>query len=164
MDEDMLEIVRAWAARRGRRIIDEDLGAGIDGIVVLLESDVQPGLSVLKLHFEEEAYLRERDAYKYLKQRGWESVCGCSIPRLLDWDDGDLTLELGFVRPPYVLDFAQAFLRRRPDFPDDVWEFSYEKWREQFGDDWPRAQEILNAFESIRVYMLDPNPENFRFR
>ena len=53
---------------------------------------------------------------------------------------------------------------RRPEFPDDVWEATYEKWREQFGDDWEKASAILDAFEAIDVYMLDPNPHNFRFR
>jgi hypothetical protein len=160
----MLAKVGSYAARSDRVIVDDDLGAGIDGIVVLLESDVQPGFSVLKMHFERGAYLRERDAYLHLRDHQWRSVCGCEIPSLLAWDDAELALEMSFVKPPFVLDFAQAFLFWPPEFPDDVWEATYEKWREQFGADWGKASAILDAFEAIDVYMLDPNPHNFRFR
>jgi hypothetical protein len=49
-------------------------------------------------------------------------------------------VEMEIVQPPFVLDFAGAYLDRRPDFPEDV----YAEWQaekaEQFGDDWPLVQ------------------------
>jgi hypothetical protein len=38
----MLEKAIRYAARSGRTILDDDLGAGIDSIVVLIGSDVHP--------------------------------------------------------------------------------------------------------------------------
>lgn len=160
----MLEKARRYAARSGRTILDDDLGEGIDGVVVLIGSDVQPQNSVLKLHFEERAYLRERDAYRHFQELKLENICGCEVPQLIGFDDEELAIEMTVVKPPFVLDFAQAFLFWPPEFPDDFWEATYEKWREQFGDDWGKASAILDAFEAIDVYMLDPNPHNFRFR
>ncbi len=164
MDDDILAKIREYAARTRRVIIDENVGSGIHGSVVLLESDVQPGFTVLKMHFEEGSYLRERDVYLHLRDQEWHSVCGCDIPYLIACDDAELTLELSAVEPPYVLDFGQSYLYWRPEFSDDVWEATYEKWREVFGDDWGKASAILDAFEAIDVYMLDPTPSNFRFR
>lgn len=66
--------------------------------------------------------------------------------------------------PPYVLDFGQAHLYQAPDFPDGVWEERYKEWREKFGADWNWAQRILDEFEGIELFMLDPTPENFCFR
>jgi hypothetical protein len=160
----MLEKAIRYAARSGRTILDDDLGAGIDGIVVLIGSDVHPVSSVLKLHFEEGAYRRERDAYLHFQEIHLDRICGCEVPRLIAFDDDDLAIEMTVVHPPFVLDFAQTFLFFPPDFPADVWEATYEKWREQFGDDWGKASAILDAFEAMDVYMLDPNPSNFRFR
>ena len=138
--------------------------AAFHGTVALIGSYVQLANSVVKLHFGKEAYRRELDVYRHLQDLEMTTICGCDIPQLLAWDDDELVLEMTLVKPPYVLDFGQAYLYWPPDFPDDVWEATYEKWREVFGDDWGKASGILDAFEAIDVYMLDPTPSNFRFR
>ena len=71
---------------------------------------------------------------------------------------------MAFVMPPFLLDFASAWLDTRPEFSDEVWEDWRRKNEEQFGDRWPEVQLILANFEGRGIYMLDPSPNNIRFR
>ncbi len=68
------------------------------------------------------------------------------------------------VPPPFVLDFAGAWLDLPPEFSGDGWEERAAKWAEDFGADWPKAQEVLDELEELRIYMLDPSLSNIRFR
>ena len=64
---------------------------------------------------------------------------------------------------PFVLDFAGAYLDRPPDFPDETWaEWEAEK-REQFDVRWPAVHAVLNALESLDIYMVDVSPSNIAF-
>ena len=86
------------------------------------------------------------------------------MPQLLRCDDALLAIEMTIVPPPFVLDFAGAWLDWPPEFSDEVWTERREKWASEFGDDWPKAQEILAELEEMHIYMLDPSPSNIRFR
>jgi hypothetical protein len=86
------------------------------------------------------------------------------VPQLLRWDDEWLALEITIVKPPFLLDFASGYLDIAPTFSDEVWEDWEIKNREQFGDDWLRAQRVLAGLESYGIHLLDPSPSNIRFR
>jgi hypothetical protein len=163
MDEELLEKARAFADARGAEI-GEGLGFGIHGIVVVLKSEQEVASTALKIHRSEEPYWRERDAYERLKGEGITRVSGFHVPQLLGCDDKLLALEMTIVMPPFVLDFAGAFLDEPPEFSEEVWAEWREKNEEQFGADWPRAQAILAALADLGVHMLDPSPSNIRFR
>jgi hypothetical protein len=75
-----------------------------------------------------------------------------------------LALEMTMVKPPFVLDFAGAYLDSPPDFPDEVWEERAAKWQNDFGADWAKAQAILSELKSLGIHMLDPTPSNICFR
>src|SRR5436305_11753147 len=104
--------------------LGEELGFGVHGIVLSAESQIQTRESALhsavKVHEREACYLRERDIYLRLKERGIKEIRGCTVPRLIGYDDQLWIIEISLVSPPYVLDFAGAYLDWKPDFSDEV--------------------------------------------
>jgi hypothetical protein len=64
------------------------------------------------------------------------------------------------VQPPFVLDFAGAYLDRRPEFPTDVYADWLAEKAEQFGDDWPLVQSIMATLAGIGVFLADVKPGN----
>ena len=67
------------------------------------------------------------------------------------------------VRRPFVLDFAAAYLDRRPEFPEDVWTTWEEEKESSLRTRWPAVQEIVAAFERLGIYLLDLSPGNIGF-
>lgn len=70
----------------------------------------------------QELFEKERDVYLRLFEHQLFEVCGCRIPRLLDYDEKLFVVEMGIVQPPFILDFAGAYLDVRPEYPEDVYE------------------------------------------
>lgn len=77
------------------------------------------------------------------------------MPQLLNYDEALLAVEMTVVKPPFVLDFAAAYLDWPPKFSDEVWDERRAKWADEFGDDWPMVQRILSEFEDMGIYMLE---------
>src|SRR5690606_32413612 len=98
-----------YAAGRDTRPLRQ-LGAGYDGVVY--ESNRLTAMKALRYP---ELFHRERDVYLRLYDRGVDEVCGCRVPRLVDYSDRLSVVEMEIVQPPFVLDFAGAYLDRRPD-------------------------------------------------
>jgi hypothetical protein len=67
------------------------------------------------------------------------------------------------VSPPFLLDFAGAYLDWTPDFSDEA----LADWRadklEQFGARWHEVELILGALQSYGIYMIDVHPGNLAF-
>ena len=131
------------------------LGAGYDGSV--FGTDRKSAIKVLNWR---ELYERERDVYLRLKQLQVETVAGCDVPQLIGFDDELWIIEMTTVSPPYVLDFAGAYLDQRPDFPIDVRRQWEREKRRQFGSDWKYVPRIVVAFERMGIYLADLNPRN----
>jgi hypothetical protein len=163
MEEDIFERAKLYTAHRNR-LVSGQLGSGIHGTVFETESNAHPGFSALKIHHEAKPYFREREIYERLKEHGIFKLLGFAVPQLLAWDDQLLALEITVVKPPYVLDFAGAWLDFPPHFSEEIWADWERKNEEQFGDDWPMAQRILAELEDLAIHMLDPSPSNIRFR
>jgi len=89
---------------------------------------------------------------------------GLRVPILRNYDDKLLIIEMTTVTPPYLLDFASAWLDRPPDFPQEVIDEWHDRLRESFGDRFP---DIINVLETLAndagVYMLDIHPHNVKF-
>jgi len=143
------------------------LGWGNDGIV--FETDSETAIKALR---HNPSYEKERDAYLRLKERGVDSIMGFSVPKLIDFDNGLLVVEMGIVSPPCVIDFAVS----RLDGPvheislDDMdeWEMerlmeSEENEREIFEDKYPIVQDILSGLRKHGVYLSDVNHGNIIF-
>jgi hypothetical protein len=162
MNEILMPKARLFAARR-QLDLTETLGSGKDGIVLVAKHKNKPADVAIKILRLEEPYGREKRAYQRLGMATVTTVLGFNVPELIDFDDGLLALEMTIVRRPFVLDFASAYLDRRPEFPEDAWTMWEEEKREQFEGRWPAVQEILAAFERIGIYLLDVSPGNIGF-
>jgi hypothetical protein len=147
-------------ARRNALVIGEQLGFGIHGIVFVTESHQQAGRSAIKVHERQEAYQRERDVYLRLQESGVKQVRGCHVPQLLRHDDDLWVIEMSVVTRPYVLDFAGAYLDRRPEYPEEA----LADWRaekaEQFGRHWPEVERVISSLERYGIFLADVSPSN----
>ena len=133
------------------------LGAGYDGIV--LGTAAPSGVKALR---HEELCRNEVAIYRRLEENGVRQVDGFRIPRLMRADDDLWTFEMTWVKPPFVLDFAGAYLDREPPYLTD--EAVYGPWlaekREQFGDRWPEVSGVVAAFRRWGIYLADVKPGN----
>jgi hypothetical protein len=148
-----------YAAKKGISLVDQ-LGFGVHGVVWATDRR-----SAVKIHSPELShYVRERDIYLRLFQLGVTAVRRFHVPELVDFDNHLRAIEIKIVQPPFVLDFAGAYLDEEPDFSPEIWaEWEADK-REQFGDDWPRAKAIVAALKQYGVFMSDVTPNNIRVR
>lgn len=130
----------------------------MDGVV--LDTDQSTAIKALKF---QQLYVTERDVYLRLCEKQVQTVAGFDVPEMLGYDDDLWVIEMEIVSPPYVLDFAGAYLDRPPEFPEDV----LAQWRaekqEQFEDDWPTVQKVLREFRAMGIYLSDLNPKNINF-
>jgi len=146
-------------AERWDRTIRHELGFGYDGIV--FSTNCQSAIKVVRY---EPLYLRERDVYFRLQENGALNILGFDVPSMMNHDDELWVVEMTIVSPPFVLDFAGAYLDRPPDFPDDVMEDWQAEKKEQFGDRWTMVQKIMREFRKMGVYLADVKPGNIMFR
>jgi hypothetical protein len=151
-------------AQRNRLGLVKEFGFGVHGIVLSAESQINVGTSpfrsAVKVHEREAYYLRERDIYLHLKERGIREIRGCAVPELIEYDNDLWIIEMSVVTPPYVLDFAGAYLDWKPDFSEEVMADWRADKQEQFGKHWPEVLAILAFLESHGIYMEDVSPSN----
>jgi hypothetical protein len=145
----------------GRGIAIEDrLGFGVDGSVYSTSRS-----TALKVHRRTERFSRELACYQRRREYGVHEVKGHAVPRLVDWDDSLLAIEMTIVERPFLLDFAGAYLDGAPEFPEEVMRQWPEEKREQFGPKWPEAAAVLSMLQSrYGIHMLDVHPGNIAFR
>ena len=136
-----------------------ELGAGKDGTVYATNRG-----TAIKVHARAESYTRERDIYLRLRDRRIRKAWIFNIPRLKGFDDECLVLEMSIVTPPYLLDFASAYLEQRPDFPEEVEEEWQRNIQESFGEKFGEVMAALEALErDAGVILLDIHPHNVKF-
>lgn len=150
--------MQQYAADRGRVVL-ASLGAGYDGQVFSTSA-----ATAIKVFSFEKLYRRERDVYLRLLEHDLFEVCGCRIPQLVDIDDTLAIIEMDIVKPPYVLEFAGAYLDQAPDFPEDVMREWLDAKEEQFEDDWPLVQSIMATLSAYGVHLADVKPGNITLR
>lgn len=147
-----------YAISRGR-ILRNPLGSGYDGAVLSTEEG-----TAIKVFRYQKQYLQERDVYLRLHKFQFVEVCGCRIPSLIDFDDVANVVEMEIVQPPFVLDFAGAYLDTAPEFPEDVYQMWWDEKSEQFGEDWDLVQTIMAKFASKGIFLADVKPGNITLR
>jgi len=91
------------------------------------------------------------------------NIEGFAIPRLIDFDDDLLVVEMDVVSPPFLLDFAKAYLDGPPDFSPEVMADWEEQQMEWFGDRWPQVRSVLYSLERLAIYYRDVRPGNIMF-
>jgi hypothetical protein len=90
-------------------------------------------------------------------------ILGFNVPQLLGIDEQFRAIEMTIVRPPFLLDFADAHLDKTPDFSEDVLRQWEEEKTEIFGERWPEVTRLLAALQAFGIYPLDINPRNISF-
>ena len=85
------------------------------------------------------------------------------MPKLLDFDDNLLVVEMTIVSPPFLLDFGKVHLDRRPEFSAETIAEWRESMKELFEDRWPEVRLLLAALERYGIYYLDAKPGNIMF-
>ncbi len=148
------ERTQLYAAYQGIEI-QHSLGAGYDGSVFATSRK-----SAIKAFHWQVQYDKERDIYLRLRKHQITEIVRCHVPRLIGFDDQLLVVEMTIVKPPYVLDFAGAYLDQRPDFPPEVRRQWEREKRIQFGADWKYVPRIVVAFERMGIFLADLNPRN----
>lgn len=133
------------------------IGWGQDGVVY--HTDVA---SVVKSLKYKELYAKELAVYLRLKERAITSVCGFSIPRLLDHHDELLVIEMEFVTPPFVVDFASCWLDADPLKKYDAEQLAeqFADWQDIFGTDWPRVKSLYYELRGLGIFLSDINTRN----
>jgi hypothetical protein len=154
-------LVRAtdYAKQHGLLLRDE-LGFGVHGIVFVAKNQAETSRSAVKIHRYQEPYQRERDIYLRLRDRRITAVRECTVPGLLNFDDDLCIIEMSVVSRPYVLDFAGAYLDKRPDFSDEVMADWHSAKQEQFGGRWPEVLAVIGILETYGIFMEDVSPNN----
>lgn len=108
-------------------------------------------------------YIRERDVYHRLAEHGVRSIAGFTVPTLFNHHDTLWILEMGIVSPPFVVDFAGAYLDRKPPFTAEEMSEIVEVWEERFEDRWPQVQRLLAGFRRYGIYLNDVKYGNIMF-
>jgi hypothetical protein len=87
---------------------------------------------------------------------------GLEFPQLMDYAEELHVPELSIVSPPYILDFCEVGLGKRPpNFDLDRIEAQQSK---QFGKVWPDVKRLLEALMQIGIYYDDVHNKNIRLR
>lgn len=145
--------------KKHRLTLKRELGFGYDGIV--FSTDCQSALKVFRFVG---LFQRERDVYERLRDNAVELIRGFAVPQVVRVDEELFIIEMTIVSPPFVLDFAGAYLDKAPDYPEEV----MEQWRtekaEQFGDRWPEVQRVVAAPRKWKFYLADVKPGNTQFK
>lgn len=135
--------------------IESDLGAGMDGVVLMTETP-----TAIKSFIRPELYRQERDVYLRFREKGFVKANDFHVPRLIEFDDVLMVVEMTVVTAPYIVDFAGARLDCPHSFPEEVMEVWYQAKKEEFESDWPTVKRAMWKFESIGVYLNDVAPRN----
>ena len=114
------------------------LGRGLHGCVY--SSNVR---TAIKAHNNDISYIRELACYNRLHERNITEICGHHVPQFLASDDELSVIEMTIVTPPFLLDFAGAYLDWPPEFSPEVTEDWRHEKQEQFGPRWKEVQNIL---------------------
>jgi hypothetical protein len=148
-----------YALQRGL-VLQCQLGHGADGIIFSTSA-----ASAIKAFRRREGYQRELMCYHRLMERQVLQVRGHRVPQLVAFDDRLLIVEMTIVQPPFLLDFASAYLDSAPDFTAEIVEQWYQEKAEQFGEHW---SDVLIVLDELRrgfgIHLLDINPGNITFR
>ncbi|MDA1053858.1 MAG: hypothetical protein O3C40_25700 [Planctomycetota bacterium] len=157
--DDLAQRASDYAAFRNTSVrFDRQLGFGNDGQV--WQSHRKSAIKVFERFGN---YNREVACYQRLRDLNIDEVGNLSVPRLVDFDEELLVVEMTIVTPPFLLDFGKAYLDQPPDYSAEVLE-DWERERvELFGDRWSEVREALSWLRSIGIYYYDAKPGNITF-
>jgi hypothetical protein len=156
IDQDLELRAREYAKRNDISAnFTNPLGFGQDGRVWKTDRT-----TAIKVFERVRTYNVELECYRRFTQHGIKELCGLAVPQFEANDDELLVIEIGIVKPPYILDFGKAHLDQRPDFPEDTrkeWESDLE---DLFGDGVTKVRSVLWKLSQLGIHYYDAKPKN----
>ncbi|MFT3784983.1 MAG: hypothetical protein QM770_02295 [Tepidisphaeraceae bacterium] len=156
---DLVKRLVAVCVRRQASVV-EMLGGGKDGDVFRTDAG-----TAVKLFASEEVYRRERDVYFRIRDNKVTVIAGFAVPQFISNHDDVWALEMTIVRPPFVLDFASAWLDDAPEYSEDVMQHWFDEIHEKFE---ARASVVFDLIDRFRdehgIHLLDIHPGNIKSR
>lgn len=162
MSDIALKNADAYATRYHLELTAQ-LGFGVHGTVRVASDKVKGNKSAIKAHRFLDPYLREWAVYERLRRDAISEVLGFHVPQLIRTDDKLMVIEMTIVTPPFVLDFAGAYLDAVPEFSQEVWAQWENEKQEQFAERWQKVRSLIDAFEVMGIHLMDVTPRNIRF-
>ena len=155
-----IEKARSEALRKAQKFCSTSqslplLGWGVSGFV-FLSLDLR---TAIKVHHTREAFNTELSAYRILKQHNLMMLHGLTIPVLRHFDLSLHLIEIDFVRPPYLLDFAGVKFRD-PEFSADTMTSIHADIEERFGHRSDIAYAVYHDLRRLGIYYLDLRQSN----
>ena len=152
--------VQYAAAKSIKVFLRKPLGEGTDGNV--WPTNRNSAIKVLKL---EKNYLSEKLCYQRLIERGVERIDGLAVPKLIDFDDSLLVVEMEIVQPPYLLDFGKAYIDRPSPFTQEELASYEAALAGHFRvSDLARVKKVCRILRSYGIEYLDANQNKIRLR
>jgi hypothetical protein len=135
------------------------LGWGVSGFV-FLSPDL---MTAIKVHHNSDGFHTEVKAYELLRRHRITQIDGITIPKLrkADFDRG--LIQIDFVSPPYLLDFAGVRFSD-PEFPSETVREIHEDIQLRFGRNAPIAYAVQHRLLQIGMYYLDLRPSNLNLQ
>ena len=158
---ELAAIARQYAALRGIQVdLQNPLGAGTDGSV--WPTNRKSAIKALEL---EKNYRQELRCYQRLFELKIFRLEGLALPRLLDYDDSLLVIEMTIVEPPYLLDFGKAYLDESSPYSNEELSRYLTELAAHFSQaDLPRIKKILRLLRNYGIEYLDAKAKNIRLR
>lgn len=77
-----------------------------------------------------------------------------------------MIVEMTVVMPPFVLDFACAYIDEQPPYADDpeIMSYWFNQRREMYGEDWSDVLSVMSALRAHGVHLADVKPGNVTVR
>jgi len=138
--------------------LKEELGWGMDGIVY----STTVRTAIKSFHYES-LYQKERDVYQRLFEHKVKQIAGFSVPELVNYNNDFWVIEMQIVSPPFVLDFATAYLDEEPPYDAEQMKQWESEKREQFEDRWIIVKSIIAEFRQFGIILIDVKPGNIMF-
>jgi hypothetical protein len=100
--------------------------------------------------------------YQRLQEKHIDKICGFWVRKLIAQHDELWVIEMEFVVPPFVVDFATAGVDSSPlaKYSQEEMEAWFEERKELFEDKWPQAKQIIHGFRQHGIYLVDVKPGN----
>lgn len=153
-DQELVELARRYAKREALSSELKLLGFGDDGTVWQTDR-----YTVLKAFRRYSNYSHELECYRRLTDASVHKIREFNVPKLLNFDDELLLIEIGFVNPPYILDFGKAYLLD-PQWGDEQiaeWNERMDFW---WGDKVKQVRLALFALRRFGIWYYDAKPGN----
>jgi hypothetical protein len=154
INKQLLERAQAYATKLNIALSLTPLGFGDDGAVWTTSHH-----TVVKAFERRNNYAHELECYQRLADANIRKIREFEVPSLLNHDDDLLVIEIGFVNPPYILDFGKAYLAD-PRFPNHVIEEWNERMQFWWGSDAKRVRLALFALRAYGICYYDAKPGN----